>query len=334
MIWLTWRQHRLILAAGFVLAVALVAWMLVVEHDYTIAQHAIARSCPTASLGIGPVSDLCSVLERHLFVAEDQAGVIIALPIFIPVLAGVLLGAPLVAGELERHTVLLAFTQGISRTRWLVTRWLTLVVPVAVVASLLAWVTNWWFWHLPSNPDMTGVVVGSASRIQPGTFDAVGIVPVAYTVFAFALGTASGAVLRRTFWAGLATVAAFFAARLSFVHWVRPNLVAPRFQPEQPGGAVPFVTGSQPWELSTGYRDAPGSRASLSPASIRHVGDLCVRLGSNYDKCLAAHGIQFGTTYQPASRFWILQWSEAAIFVVMAAALFGITLWAVRRWRA
>ncbi len=349
MIWLTWRQHRVILIIGTITAVALVVWMLVVEHDYVSSRDTLTRLCPSlgsSSPGGGPLSVGCTIAEAQLVHATDQAAIIRLLLLGAPLFAGVLLGAPLVAAELEHDTVLLAFTQGISRTRWLITRWLTVLAPVVVVAAALTAFLNWWFWHVQttggvSNGGLATSVVEGASRIRRGTFDDMGIVLVAYAIFALALGAALGAVLRRTFWAGLVTVAAFVTARLSFVFWIRPYLVAPLFQPESIG-AAPLTSASPIWVVSDAYRDVPGSRVPLNAASIEHVTTLCSQASSGpgfqiygiYDKCLAAHGIQFGTYYQPSSRFWVLQWGEAAIFVAAAVALFGVTLWAVRRWRA
>ena len=38
-------------------------------------------------------------------------------------------------------------------------------------------------------------------------------------------------------------------------------------------------------------------------------------------------------TYQPASRFWPLQWIETAIYLVLAAGLGWVCAWQVRRRR-
>ncbi len=36
-------------------------------------------------------------------------------------------------------------------------------------------------------------------------------------------------------------------------------------------------------------------------------------------------------TYQPASRFWLFQGYETAIYLVLAVALAGVCFWLVRR---
>jgi len=46
---------------------------------------------------------------------------------------------------------------------------------------------------------------------------------------------------------------------------------------------------------------------------------------------VAAHGYRGYLTYQPASRFWAFQAIEAGIFMILAAALLGVTFWVVKR---
>ena len=51
--------------------------------------------------------------------------------------------------------------------------------------------------------------------------------PVGYALFAFALGVAVGAVIRRTLPAMGATLVAFVAVRLAVYEWLRPRYMAP-----------------------------------------------------------------------------------------------------------
>jgi hypothetical protein len=50
--------------------------------------------------------------------------------------------------------------------------------------------------------------------------------------------------------------------------------------------------------------------------------------------CLTRHGIRVGVTYEPASRYWALEWTETAIFVALALALAGYCSWRLSRRRA
>ena len=47
-------------------------------------------------------------------------------------------------------------------------------------------------------------------------------------------------------------------------------------------------------------------------------------------RCIDSFHLRQVITYQPASRYWPLQWSEAAIFVGGAVALIAVGLWWVR----
>jgi hypothetical protein len=49
--------------------------------------------------------------------------------------------------------------------------------------------------------------------------------------------------------------------------------------------------------------------------------------------CLASHGIRVAVTYQPASRFWEFQWTEATIYFAAALALVGFCAWWLHRRR-
>jgi hypothetical protein len=48
---------------------------------------------------------------------------------------------------------------------------------------------------------------------------------------------------------------------------------------------------------------------------------------------LAAMHLRESVTYQPASRFWPLQWIETGIYLLLAAGLGGVCVWQVRRKR-
>lgn len=48
--------------------------------------------------------------------------------------------------------------------------------------------------------------------------------------------------------------------------------------------------------------------------------------------CLAAHGHRGYLTYQSASGFWAFQGIEVGIYLVLAAALLGVTFWVITRW--
>jgi len=201
MTWLAWRQHR--------------AQALVVAAMLALAAAALAVQ-RMATAGLSPQGDPNGGLNT-LAVLEIVAMMLV------PGLLGLFLGAPLVARELETGTHRLAWAQSISRTRWL-------LLAVAVVlgiglgaaaasSALVSWALAPWV--------ALQQKVGNPGWFNSGTFDAVGVVPVAYALFALALGIASGAVLRRTLLAMFVVLVLFTAVRIPIAVAARPNYEPP-----------------------------------------------------------------------------------------------------------
>ena len=63
---------------------------------------------------------------------------------FIPLIVGILVGAPLVARELERKTSLLVWTQGVTRMRWLVGMLLGVFVGAIALVAAFSLLITWW----------------------------------------------------------------------------------------------------------------------------------------------------------------------------------------------
>lgn len=135
----------------------------------------------------------------------------------VPLVLGVLWGAPLVAQELEPRSSDFAWAQSVTRTRWLAVKagWL-LLAGTARSGAMSAMVT-WW-----SGPDNAL----DANAFRPGQFDIQGLVPVGYAAFAMALGIAAGTVARRTLPAIAVALGGFVALRLVIAELVRPHYMA------------------------------------------------------------------------------------------------------------
>lgn len=173
MIWLAWRQSRAqtMIALAGVLAVSAAAF-------------ASGRTDTTLRLWLS------------------------VLAVVVPGLLGVFWGAPLVAGELESGSFRVAWTQDISRVRWLASRLAATGLAAMALAGLASWLVTWWAGPL----DRAGLD-------QFGSFDSRDVVPVGYAAFAFALGVLLGALLRRALPAMAATIVLFTAVRLEFGCW-------------------------------------------------------------------------------------------------------------------
>ena len=61
-----------------------------------------------------------------------------------PALVGLFVGAPLLARELQHGTHRLAWTQSVTRRRWLLSKTLLLSLATALGAALLSALVMWW----------------------------------------------------------------------------------------------------------------------------------------------------------------------------------------------
>lgn len=276
----------------------------------------------------------------------------------IPALLGMFWGAPLLGRELESGTYRLAWTQGITRRRWLLAKVLLIGIVTLAVAGLASWLVSWWYAPLDAL---------NLDRLEPGVFTARGIVAVGYAGLAFALGVGSGALARRTLPAMAATLFGFLAARLAFTYWVRPHLLASRHAliPIAQGGSVGFLGGPSGVRVFAGAPALPNAwvlSSSLVDNAGRAVGNAqlhelligaCPTLASGlppYPGAGAAKGpgglsggafqpctqalskqLRLLVTYQPASHYWPLQALETGIFLAGALALLGATIWLIGR---
>src|SRR5262245_25454796 len=114
MLWLVWRQHR---------AEALIAALLLALVAVPVIITGRAMHAEYETIGDQVLMRYSEWGNRMIWAA------------FLPALIGVFVGAPLLAREFEQGTWRLAFTQEVSRTRWLVTR-LVLVGGGVVVAAV------------------------------------------------------------------------------------------------------------------------------------------------------------------------------------------------------
>jgi hypothetical protein len=332
-IWLVFRRYRMLMAITVLALAALAVWMLLQGHASDVAE-----SSPGCRYGGFP----CTT-RSGIFSLSDQATAINFLLLLIPCLLGVVFGAPLVAGELEHVTNRLAWTQGITRTKWLLFKWALVAMTLLVFVVALTFVAQWWTGHTDELQDLNLFLIGTG-RLQPLYFPVTGLALAAYTLFAFALGAALGAVIRKTSWAIFGTLVVYTAVSVFMVLVVRPSLAPQVFLPVhlsatgQGFGDSSNSIAANSWNLGSGYRYAPGTpaTASLVPADTVELRceDRLYSTSSGYFDCLSDHHVQFGTFYQPGDRYWELQWRESALLIITAGALFGVTVWSVRRWRA
>jgi hypothetical protein len=322
MTWVAWRQYRYqgALAAGLfaVLAVVLLFTGLHAAHVWHSALTGCAKNGSCASLP-GSGLSLGSPTFLTLVVATSA----------VPLLPGLFWVAPMVAGELEAGTHQFAWTQSITRRRWLAVRVGWLLLAAVVLAGAVSAVVTWW-----SGPDNAL----NADAFLANRFDITGIVPAGYAVFAMALGICAGAMLWRTLPAVAVTLAGFTGLRALTAQWLRLHYMTPvtvyykLTAPFAPTGSYlgiaqgiigPDGQTAVPNDGVPSYDGVPIPAACLHAAATPNPGAAL--------PCLAAHGYRGYLTYQPASRFWAFQGIEAGIFVVLAAILLAVTFWVLQR---
>ncbi|GLY89464.1 ABC transporter permease subunit [Actinoallomurus iriomotensis] len=329
MIWLTWRQHRFQAFAGLALigltALVFLPYGLAIRDAY--AQHGVGSCLVQGTGGDGCQSAMTTFMEQFNGVANHL------LTWFTPIpgLIGAIVGASLLGREYEHGTWRLAWTQAVPRTRWLTAKLLLVGLGLAVITASLSGVFGWF----------RGPVDSVSGRFSPGAFDLEGLSLTGYTLFAFAAGVLAGLVFRRTVPAIVAAFAAFMAVRLPVEYWLRQRYETPVTRLLPPAGnwgrigpmAVPTSPGTPGWILDQGLVDRAGH--PVSAALQAQISQRTQSLnGPAADAYLRGLGLHLRVVYQPASRFWTFQIIEASLFVGLAAALLGATVWLLRRRRA
>ncbi|MFD5869739.1 ABC transporter permease [Streptomyces sp. NPDC060322] len=310
-VWLVWRQHR---AAFWTLLGATVVGVIVMVHlrgqmmDYLATQDPTARRSgglpPEFEAYADPLFDIGSYLS------------------YIPVLAGVLLGAPLVAGDLETGTAKLVTSQSVSRLRWLIVKLAVPAVMLTLSAGVLTGVLTWW-WH-----PVKGL---SSGLIWTAFFGVTGVTPVAHALLTFTVGVAVGLLLRRTLVSMVVTLGLVVA--IGFVWdelWrslghvmsvstdkgVGPGAVRPELpaEAEQQGLGTYFLTSSgDRLDWTTCLGQVEDDRAHTACLESKHV-------------------IGWSIDYLPVSQMQSMQWLGAGIMLAVAAAVATfVILWGRKR---
>jgi hypothetical protein len=284
--WVAWRQHNREAAIAIAI-LGLIGAFMVFESlqmssvyrqlglDACQGSHAYLSSADGQVCGRA----LDSYMQSFFGASVTVRYVLAALP----ALLGMFVAAPLLAREVEHGTHMFIWTQSITRTRWFAVKVALIASFTLVAAAAMAATAFWWHQRLE---------LMYADGMWT-FFEVIGIVPIAYAIFAFALGIAAGTVLVRTVPAMATTLFIFTVVRAA-VHWWRPWFQAPM----------------------TVQLPAP-------EASLRGALQITQSTGAN--------GLQTLVFYQPADRFWTFQALETGIFLVLALLLIGISAWWLQR---
>jgi hypothetical protein len=340
MIWLTWRQFR-VQALTAAAALAAFAILLAVTGPHLASRY--AASAITGCHGFGCQTAAITFLSQLQAASPYPIVYLLGLALILvaPAITGIFWGAPLIARELETRTSALAWNQSITRTRWLVVKLTLTGLAAMVVTEALSLSYAWWADPIGRAIDLGGSTsLFSGGRFSSLIFATHGITPLGYAAFAFTLGTATGALIRRTVPAMAVTLAIFAAAQLAMPLAVRPHLIPPDHAVAAIesadldfGNLTATVVPGRPgaWILSSGAINTAGRVVSTLPTAC--LGPLSGLKPSAPGPCLESHGFREAISYEPASRYWPLQWIETGIFLALALALAGFCFWRLGRRR-
>jgi hypothetical protein len=322
MTWMAWRQFRGQLQPLAGVVVLLLA-ALVLTATSIVDLREVSDSAQTflARVHKGYAANLYLAGSAVLFL--------------LPVIIGVFWGAPLVARELETGTHRLAWNQSITRTRWLAVRLGTVALATAVLSGATTLAFGWW-----ASP----IDAVALDRLQPMNFGARGLVPVGYALFALAVGTTAGLLLRRTIPAMAVTVAVVAAVQVLLPLGLRQQLIPPVHTTValEMGNLSEMGMSSDGGVSVTGNFERPGawliSNKTVKPdgTPFLRLDDPtpCTRATDNPKACEAAVGalnLQQSVVYQPANRFWPLQLAETGLLLAVAGLLTLLSFWWLRR---
>jgi ABC-type transport system involved in multi-copper enzyme maturation permease subunit len=316
MTWLTWRQFRL--SAATSAAVLVIAGAVLAITGVQLAHLSHVDHVRECAAGLPACVDglKYNSFVHHFGWVQNSRTVVIV----IPALLGVFWGAPLVAREFETGSFRLVWTQSVTRTRWLLTKMAVIAAISATLTCAITFGLEWWF--KPFAPVQGGKHFSAA-------FPETGVAPMAYGLFALALGVVAGMVIRRTVAAMAVTLGAFAGARIAVTSWVRPHFMAPLVL------NAPIGPGYRPdptldWVISDPLVTAAGKPANFectaTTAQLHVHPDACAAQYTRYYSQLHTR-----YTYQPATRYWTFQWLEAGLFVGFAVLLTVLAAWLIRR---
>ncbi|MGH3290193.1 MAG: hypothetical protein ACRDP7_00125 [Trebonia sp.] len=294
MIWVTWRQHRaqaitclIVFCAVAVFAISVGTWMRTTFNGDGI------QACLARSGGAGCPAVITSFLNQF----NRGVSQITSIPLVaIPGLLGIVVGAPLLGGELERGTWRLAWTQTVPRARWLAAK-LGLVTGGLIIFGVTVTALMTWF-HAPLDQ--------VTSRLQAAPSSPEGLTFTASLLCAFGLAVLAGLLLRNV-------IGAMVAA---YIAWEVPATIVTLLN--GPIHILPPATMRIPCRAG-----CPGAGLASVPPVTGHLGDFVLSV--------ARHGGDLVVTYLPASQFWPLQFIEGGVFLAIAAATLGTAIWLLHK---
>lgn len=294
---ITWLQHRLQALISGIILVLLALFLLMTGLAVASYYQANVAGCVGAPQACP--SNTFDAFEQYVRSLQVQNILLI-----LPVLVGLFVGAPLLAREVEQGTYRLAWTQGVTKQRWLAAKSSLFIGATLGAFLLLELLVTWW-----NNP-----LVAAVGPFFD--FDVTGMVLPIYALFALVLGIAASVVVRHSVGAMAITLALFVGLRVSIeqlrVHFF--PLLSAQLPADGQLGAF-----RRDWIVSMFLVDRQGHLVNFNPCA--HSAQI---------SCLQDAGLRVWITYHPASQFWQFQGIESAIYLLLIGAICLLTFWWLR----
>ncbi len=309
MIWVAWRQQR----AETLIAVAFLALLAALFVPTGLEMASRYDSDGLAACTTAATDDGCRQAIQAFTARFGSLMNLLPWLNLLPGVIGVALAAPLLL-ELESGTYRLAWTQSITRRRWLAVK-LGMTTLAAVLAALAVTALVTW-WRTPHDQ-----LFGRMENV----FDFEGTVGIGYVLFALGLPLAVGAVWRRIVPALIVGFAGYMVARIFVQNWLRERFETPLTATWPAGSGLDRPELAKAWVVQMGPSDRLGHALA---SRIGPVG-VCQRVGeaSGPDPSCVPDDLYIHAVYHPASRFWLFQGIETALFGGVAIALIGFAAW-------
>ncbi len=352
MLWFTLRLHRTEILLFTAITVVLLAFLIpfgIMEHQEIVTsgmQHCVnggqvkgGQPSPDTCYcvyGGQPGSDSCYIVQSNFessIYAQIQS--YFSWLVVLPLLFGIFLGVPVVARQYEHGSYRFLFTQGVSRTRWLLFSCGILGIIVLALTGAIVAVTSWW--NAPFEAFNT--------PYEQTLWDSEHVIPFVLGIFGLIVGVTSGAVTRRIL-PGVGLAAVYLptwivfdrVARGFLFPWNRVVLNMPTPSATDTTGLPHVIAGD--WIVRDGVLDHSGHEitdavisATCSSSGSAANPQQVQQAQQAYADCVHAHGFKYYMLWQPISHYWDIQLVEAGIFAVLTALLIWGSVALVRKRR-
>ncbi|MEV0318274.1 ABC transporter permease [Streptomyces sp. NPDC050658] len=292
--WLVVRQHRTTMLTIVGLTVVGAAMILYQRADMAAMLDRLGWPQKDISLESQP--------QGYRYIAQALGA--------LPVVLGVFLGAPLIAGDQEHGTAQLVTTQSVPRRRWLAAKLLWCLSLVAASTAVLAALFTWW-WR-PYRELL------SWNWLEGETFDITGPVPTAFALFLTMSGIAIGMLVRRVLPAMMVTFVFTVVVQMAWGEF-RDRLATPRLVTYPLNGEAPaFLDSAVEHDRWIGSADG----------TLYGWGTCAEQTEKATDACIEKHGIVNSVVeYFGYDQMAGMQWTGAALLLGGTALVAGFVVW-------